>query len=34
MIDEKLKDLKTLIPDFDEIDSTKEEILKKKEKVI
>ena len=31
MIDEKLKDLKTLIPDFDEIDSTKEEILKKKE---
>ena len=29
MLDEKLNDLKNLIPDFDEIDSTKEEILMK-----
>ena len=32
MLDEKLKDLKDLIPDFEEIDLTKEEILKKSKK--
>ena len=31
MLDEKLNDLKNLIPNFDEIETTKEEILNKKE---